>query len=85
MNQGDHGFDIAHAVGELKGRIDTLIELQNRHFSHIDKVEERQDKVEERVGTLERNWSKLVGICVGASTLITLSGWVINSLLKGGA
>jgi len=85
MAQGDRHFDIAHAVGELKGRIDTLIDLQNHHFQQIEKVEERQDKVEERVGVLEKNWSKLVGMCVGASTLITLAGWIINALLKGGA
>ena len=69
--------EILVGLGRLEGKLDTLIKSQSR-------LESELKDLTRRVGSLERDRSKLYGAAAAFGILSGLLGWLINSVIKSG-
>lgn len=73
-NSPDKEVYLAQILGELKGRIDTFITMQERHLDN-------HERLEERVTFLEKSNAKLLGVTITAATAVSFAGWLIQNFV----
>lgn len=67
--------EVLISLGRLEGKLDTLLSSQSR-------LEIEIKDLTKRVGSLERDRSKLYGAAAAFGVLSGLLGWLINAVTK---
>lgn len=67
--------EVLISLGRLEGKLDTLLSSQSR-------LEVEIKDLTKRVGSLERDRSKLYGAAAAFGVLSGLLGWLINAVTK---
>ena len=67
--------EVLIGIGRLEGKVDTLLSSQSR-------LEVEIKDLTKRVGSLERDRSKLYGAAAAFGVLSGLLGWLINAVTK---